>query len=100
MFEKWLSLTQHLGQEGSEGGTIVNDDELPGISRVTIERKTNLETGSNYFGVTIGLYGTLAHTAFFSSLEDALEGAKIAKLLIQAKMVATGIGPEGSEAAH
>ncbi len=83
MFEKWLSLTQHLGQEGSEKGTIVHDDELPGIGRVTIERKTNLKTGLDYFGVTIGVYGTLVHTAFFSSLEDALEGMKIAKILIQ-----------------
>jgi len=84
MFEKWLSLTQHLGQEGSEGGIIVNDDELPGIARVTIERKTNLETGLDYFGITIGVYGTLVHTAFFSSLEDALSATEIAKLLVQA----------------
>jgi hypothetical protein len=83
MFEKWLSLTQNLGQEGSEGGTIVHDEELPEIGRVTIERKTNLRTSSDYFGVTIGVYGTLVHTAFFSSLEDALEGMKLAKILVQ-----------------
>jgi hypothetical protein len=83
MFERWLSLTQNLGQEGSEGGTIVHDEELPEIGRVAIERKTNLKTGSDYFGVTIGVYGTLVHTAFFSSLEDALEGMNIAKILIQ-----------------
>ncbi len=89
MFEKWLSLTQHLGQEGSEGGIIVHDDELPGIGRVTIERETNLKTGLDYFGVTTGVYGMLVHTAFFSSLEDALEGMQIAKLLIQVLMGTT-----------
>ncbi len=89
MFERWLSLIQNLGQEGSEGGTIVHDDELPGIGRVTIERKTNLETGSDYFGVTIGVYGALVHTAIFSSLEDALEGMNIAKILIQVLMGTT-----------
>lgn len=83
MFEQWLSLTQNLGLPGSEGGVIVRDDELPSTARVTIERKTRPESGLDYYCVTIGVYGALVHTAFFSNRDDATEGADIAKLLVQ-----------------
>jgi hypothetical protein len=84
MFERWISLTQNLGLPGSEGGVIVRDDELPSTARVTIERKTRPESGLDYYCVTIGVYGALVHTAFFSSRDDAAEGADVAKLLVQA----------------
>lgn len=82
-FEYWDSLTQNLDKEGSEGGVIVRDDELPSTARVTIERKTRPNSDSSYFAVTIGVYDLLVHTAFFGSLDDAVEGADLAKLLIQ-----------------
>jgi hypothetical protein len=83
MFEKWTPLTQNLEQVGPEGGVIIHDDELPGVGRVTIERKTGQTAGLDHFPVTIGVCGSLVHTAFFSNQNDAQEAAEMAKLLIQ-----------------
>ena len=78
----WTPLIQNFGQKGSEGGTIIFDDEMPEIGRVTIEEVSNPTTGFLHYCVTVGVYGLLVHTAFFSTLEDAKEGADIAKLII------------------
>ena len=83
MFERWTVKRENLGKTGSEGGVIIRDEEMPSIGRVTIEKIQNIQTGKTYFPVTIGIPDQLIHTAFFSSLDNAKEGADIAKLLIQ-----------------
>ena len=83
IFERWNVIRENLGKTGSEGGVITRDEELPSIGRVTIEKTQNIQTGRIYFSVTVGIHDQLVHTAFFSSLDNAKEGADIAKLLIQ-----------------
>ena len=83
MFEKWASLSENLGKAGSEEGIILLDDELPGVARVSIEKKFSEHLGKDIYPITMGVYGWLVHTAFFSAWEDALECADSMKLIIQ-----------------
>lgn len=55
-----------VGQKGSEGGSIIRDDEHDLGARITLERD-----GSTPYGITCGIYGWMVHTRFFSSEEDA-----------------------------
>jgi hypothetical protein len=55
-----------LGEDGSEGGVILRDDEYRGDARITLER-----TGQAAFAITCGVYGWMVHTRFFSALGDA-----------------------------
>ena len=55
-----------LGEDGSEGGVIVRDDEYRGDARITLER-----TGQAAFAITCGVYGWMVHTRFFSTLPEA-----------------------------
>lgn len=83
MFEQWIILNPDENEQGPDGGRILQDEELPSIARITVEEKTKKTTSQVYFGVTVGIYGQLVHTSYFSNQEDALEGANLAKLLIQ-----------------
>jgi hypothetical protein len=83
MFEPWVSLDQNLGQLGSEGRIIVRDEGLPKIGRVTVELKPLPEFRLDCYCVIAKVHGTLVHTAFFSNQNDAIEGADMAKLLVQ-----------------
>lgn len=56
-----------IGEIGSEGGNIVNDEELDNSSRITLEK---LKDG--YYSVTCGIYGAFVHTAWFGA-EDAIQ---------------------------
>ncbi len=55
-----------IGQTGSENGTILKDEEHELGARITLEKD-----GHTPFGITCGLYGSMVHTAFASSLEEA-----------------------------
>ena len=55
-----------LGEDGSEGGVILRDDEYRGDARITLER-----TGQTAFAITCGVYGWMVHTRFFSALPEA-----------------------------
>ncbi|HEU0053945.1 MAG TPA: hypothetical protein VFQ39_12255 [Longimicrobium sp.] len=55
-----------LGQEGSEGGVIVRDDEHPLGARATLERG-----GFAPWSITCGLYGWMVHTIFFRERAEA-----------------------------
>lgn len=55
-----------LGKYGGEGGTIVKDEELDHSARITLE-----ELAKGKYAVTCGVYGTMAHTAWFDE-ENAL----------------------------
>lgn len=43
---------------GSEGGTVLADEEYNGACRITLEKC------EKYYAITCGVYGAMAHTAF------------------------------------
>jgi hypothetical protein len=56
-----------LGLAGSEGGTIIRDEEHSEGARITIERGGNIAP----YSITCGIYGWMVHTRFFGSEEEA-----------------------------
>jgi hypothetical protein len=56
-----------LGQNGSEEGIIVRDEEHSLGARITLERAASVAP----FAITCGIYGWMMHTRFFSSEADA-----------------------------
>ena len=52
---------------GSEGGTIVLDEEHGLGARITLEKDGAIAP----FTITCGIYGWMAHTRFFSNLDEA-----------------------------
>jgi hypothetical protein len=57
---------QSIGQRGSEGGTILRDEEHLDGSRITLERG-----GHTPFSITRGIYGWMVHTRFFADEPEA-----------------------------
>ena len=59
-----------VGKRGSEGGTILRDEEHGDGARITLERETlhNIP-----FGINCGIYGWMVHTRFFADEASALE---------------------------
>ncbi|HYG81004.1 MAG TPA: hypothetical protein VD861_11485 [Pyrinomonadaceae bacterium] len=59
----WYSFDEgrSIGTKGSEGGTILRDEEHTDGSRITLERG-----GSRRLSITCGIYGWMVHTRFFS----------------------------------
>jgi len=57
-----------IGQEGSENGVIMRDDEHPMGARITLERDTRVAP----FAITCGVYGLMFHTRFLATEADAL----------------------------
>ncbi len=55
------------GQQGSEGGVIVLDEEHADGARITLERD-----GHAPWSITCGVYGWMLHTRFFSSRDEAV----------------------------
>lgn len=62
----WSSLP--CGGRGSEGGTILRDEELDSAARLTLERDTDCRSPA---AITCGIYGWMVHTHFCDSVEDA-----------------------------
>ena len=58
-----------LGQQGSEQGIIVQDEEHRDGARITLER----DGGAAPFSITCGIYGLFVHTAFASDEPEALQ---------------------------
>lgn len=58
---------QTKGLAGTEGGTILADEEYENAARITLEE--NAQNGA-VAAITCGVYGWMVHTRFFS---DALE---------------------------
>ena len=56
-----------IGQNGSEGGKIIRDEENTFGARVTLEGKGDVAP----FSITLGIYDLMFHTQFFSSLDHA-----------------------------
>lgn len=61
-------------EKGSEGGWIVEDEEIPGVCRITLE-----EGGHTPYAITCGVYGLMVHTTFAGDYDEAMgkyEGMK------------------------
>lgn len=56
-----------IGQTGTEGGVILDDDEHDGGARITLERGCLRAP----FAITCGVYGWLVHTRFLADDETA-----------------------------
>ncbi len=56
-----------VGAAGSEGGTILRDDEHADGARITLERDTKVAP----FAITCGIYGWMLHTRWFSDEAQA-----------------------------
>ena len=69
--ENWIKYDNgnSIGKKGSEGGKILNDQENINGARITIEANA----GTIPFAITIGIYGLMFHTEFFSEIEIATE---------------------------
>jgi hypothetical protein len=64
----WLPFSDNRGDQGSEGGQIVLDEEHdPCGARITLERDAKTAPAA----ITCGLYGWMVHTRFFAELEAA-----------------------------
>jgi hypothetical protein len=55
-----------VGKGGWEGGIIIVDEEYDGGTRITLERN-----GRAPYAITCGIYGSMVHTRYFSSEEEA-----------------------------
>ena len=65
-----------IGQIGSEKGIIIKDEENINGARITIEKNCR----SIPFAITLGIYGVMVHTAYFSDeniTENKLEEIKL-----------------------
>lgn len=62
----WLPYESE-SEKGSEGGWIVEDEEIPGICRITLE-----EGGHTPYAITCGVYGLMVHTAFAGDFDEAM----------------------------
>lgn len=58
-----------IGEQGSENGTILLDEENEVGVRITLEEGG----GAAPFSITCGVYGAMVHTRFFSGQADARE---------------------------
>lgn len=61
-------------EKDSEDGWIVEDEEIPGICRITLG-----EGGHTPYAITCGVYGLMVHTAFAGAYDEAMgkyEGMK------------------------
>ncbi len=56
-----------IGQTGTEGGEILQDDEHAGGARITLERGCLRAP----FAITCGVYGWMVHTRFLADDETA-----------------------------
>lgn len=65
---KWINFDEgkSIGEKGSEGGKIIRDEENTFGARVTLEDKGYVAP----FSITLGIYGLMFHTEFFSTAEQ------------------------------
>ena len=55
----WIKLQDWIGNKGTEGGIVINDEEYDNSCRIVLEKC------KDYYAVTCGIYGSMVHTAFF-----------------------------------
>jgi len=61
----WVTLP--CGGRGSEGGTIIADEELDSAARITLERDASCGSAA---AITCGIYGWMMHTHFCDSIDS------------------------------
>lgn len=68
MNHKWTDFDngRSIGQPGSEGGKIIRDEENTLGARVTLEDKGEIAP----FSITLGIYGLMFHTEYFSTIDQ------------------------------
>jgi len=66
---RWYSFEggRSIGQQGSESGYIIRDEEHLDGARITLERDGKMPP----FAITCGIYGWMAHTRFFGREGEA-----------------------------
>lgn len=83
MFKNWVSLEKNIGTKGYAGSVIKLDEELLNLARITIVLKQSASSPGDHYEITIGVYGVLVHTIFFTQWEDAIECTNAIKLIVQ-----------------
>lgn len=68
-----------IGQLGSEQGVILQDEILPDVSRITLERDGQIAP----FSITCGVFGAFMHTAFASTVSEANQKYRAMKAEIE-----------------
>ena len=63
----WIPLETE-GEQGSEDGRIIADEELAGTCRITLEEGCPIGP----YGITCGIYGLMVHTTWASTLTEAM----------------------------
>jgi len=56
-----------IGQEGTEMGLIIRDEWYAGTARITLEDEPRVVP----FAITCAVYGWMAHTRYFGTVEEA-----------------------------
>ncbi|WP_299113095.1 hypothetical protein [uncultured Winogradskyella sp.] len=56
-----------LGDNGSEGGRIIIDEEHVNGARITLEE----DSYDAPYAITLGIYGVMFHTDFFNTIDEA-----------------------------
>jgi len=57
----------HVGEEGTEGGYVLLDEEHLNGARITLEERAKVAP----YAITCGIFGWVAHTCFASTREEA-----------------------------
>ena len=70
-----------LGERGSEGGSIVLDEEHDEGARITVE-----EGGYTPWSITCGIYGWMVHTRFFAERSQAMAEVEPMKRALESTM--------------
>jgi hypothetical protein len=83
------------GTRGSEGGTIVRDEEHADGARITLERDTLYKVP---FAITCGIYSWMVHTRFFADEPTALNAYEEMKRSIAAILALLVAGDIDSDA--
>jgi hypothetical protein len=68
-----------IGQQGSEGGIILVDEEIISSARITLEE----EGDTAPYSITMGIYCLPMHTHFCSTLEEAAKDYEMFKTRIE-----------------
>jgi len=83
-----------IGQRGSEGGAIVDDEEHPGGARITLEQ---LDGSAARFAITCGIYGWFFHTRFFSTEDEARRDLGRMKIRLEAIIALVSAAEAGND---
>lgn len=80
-----------IGQQGSESGVIVLDEEYEQATRISLERSTSVAP----FAITCGVYGRLMHTRYFGEEAEARVEYDVMKMAL--KQIVDGFDSENEQ---